>query len=275
MKTTSAEYPNRPGQPAAEFRPKVFTETASKALVIHYHLFKNAGTSIDEVLRHNFGELWTEQEFPGSGLVRSNVDAVTAYLQSKPHLVALSSHTALLPPPRLPNVTILPILFVRHPIDRLRSAYAFQRQQQVDTMGAKLAKENDFAGYLRALLPKPRNQACNFQAFRLSHCFPPRVGTERQRAKLALDRLPFIGLVEAYEKSLQKLSEIARVHFPNFVAMTEWKNVTPDRQSTLEQRLGAIEDELGSAFFKEICAVNDVDLEIYEIVRARYAALPG
>lgn len=269
MKTTLATrgIPNRPGQKSVQ---QAAAENSGRVLIIHYHLFKNAGTSIDEVLQQNFGKRWAEQEFEGSGKPRSNVDAVTAYLQSNPDLIALSSHTALLPPPRLQNVTIIPILFVRHPIDRLRSAYAFQRQQQVDTMGARLAKDHDFPTYLRRLLLRPRNQACNFQASRLAHCVPSRVGTERDRALRALNRLPFVGLVEAYEKSLQRLSEIIRVHIPDFAAVTLRRNATPDRQSTLEQRLAAIENELGSAFFEEICAVNDIDLKIYEIVRARY-----
>lgn len=263
-----------PPRPAAPARGRTANVTG-KSLIIHYHLFKNAGTSIDELLKLNFGERWAEREFANAGAVRSNVGLVTAYLESNPHLAALSSHTALLPPPAIPDVSILPILFVRHPIDRLRSAYAFQRQQQVDTRGATLAKETDFGGYLRALLPQPRSgQARNFQASRLAHCEPPRAGSERERALRALERLPFVGLVEAYEKSLSRLAEMIRTHFPDFRVVTAWKNATSDRQSTLEQRLAATRNELGSALFEEICAANAVDLEIYEIVRARYAAMP-
>ena len=32
-------------------------------LILHYHLFKNAGTSVDSVLKKNFGKLWEDIEF--------------------------------------------------------------------------------------------------------------------------------------------------------------------------------------------------------------------
>jgi hypothetical protein len=33
-------------------------------VILHYHLFKYARTSLDEVLQWNFGSAWDEQEFP-------------------------------------------------------------------------------------------------------------------------------------------------------------------------------------------------------------------
>ena len=76
------------------------------AKLVHYHLFKNAGTSVDEMLRQNFGSQWIEREFEGPHN-RPNTDAVAQFLNERPDIIALSSHTApairsasTAPPPR-------------------------------------------------------------------------------------------------------------------------------------------------------------------------------
>jgi hypothetical protein len=242
-----------------------------RTVVIHYHLFKNAGTSIDEMLRRNFGAGWLEQEFPGAAARRSNCSLVGDFLRAHPKVIALSSHTALMPPPVIPGLKVLPIVFVRHPIDRLRSAYGFQREQLVDTLDAQLAKTYDFAGYIRALLALPRAQARNFQTARLAHNVPLRAGTDRERALRAIRRLPFVGLVEAYDLSLQRLSAYISRSFAGFRVVAARKNVTAGRSTTLEERLLDIEWELGSELYCEICAANQDDIELYEQVRARYS----
>ena len=177
-----------------------------RTLIVHYHLFKNAGTSVDELLKRNFGGRWAQMEFEGGpGRERKSVQ-LTNYLLERPNLLAFSSHTAQLPVPVLEGASIFPIIFVRHPIDRLRSAYSFERVQNADTLGARIAKQNDFAGYLREHLQLPLNRSVrNFQTGRLARNEIAAAGSELQRALRALKALPFIGLVEAYDQSVERL----------------------------------------------------------------------
>lgn len=100
---------------------------------------------MDKILKENFKEGWHEHEGPSSGWKSSDV---AAYLEQNKHITVLSSHTALLPVPKLPNTTIYPIIFIRHPIDRIRSIYEFERKQIAETEGAIKAKELDLAGYI-------------------------------------------------------------------------------------------------------------------------------
>jgi hypothetical protein len=246
-----------------------------RTLIFHYHIFKNAGTSIDETLRQNFEPHWAEHEFAAPGPERTNVEAVSRYLRQHPQLIAFSSHTALLPAPILDGTVVFPIIFVRHPIDRLHSAYVFERAQRADTAGARLAKEHDFAGYLRELLkPQRRRQARNFQTFRLSLNEPHGSGTDAERAAQALNNLPFVGLVEAFEHSIKRLESLLRPLFPKFRAVNVEKNSVRLRTTSLEERLAAIERELGTQFFEELCAANDDDLKIHRAVRTRYLNAP-
>lgn len=241
-----------------------------RIVLLHYHLFKNAGTSVDEMLKRNFGERWAEAEF-GSVPGQSNVAEVEDYLRQRPELLALSSHTALLPSPRLERTLILPVLFLRHPIDRLRSAYTFEQRQSADTFGARLAKAEDFAGYTRTLLQLPKNrQARNFQAFRLAFNQPTTAGSELARALRVLDDFPFIGLVEAYDASLEKLQQTYEPFIPGFQTVSVRKNVTRTSSEPLEVRLKQIEEELGSSLYSDLLAANADDLELHGIVSKRY-----
>lgn len=236
--------------------------TATRTVILHYHLFKNAGTSVEELLRRNFGSGWISQEFPLPR--RNNVAALAEFLRTHAQVIAVSSHTALLPVPHIDGVDVFPIIFIRHPIDRLRSAYEFERRQVADTPGARLAKSHDFAGYVRGLLKqKHHRQARNFQTFRLSHIDTQHAGSERARAFLALSRLPFVGLVEDFDHAVHRLEQKLRPKFPYFRVETAHFNSSRSRETTLAERLASIRARLGTSLFTEICDANQDDLAIY------------
>ena len=70
---------------------------------------------------------------------------------------------------------------MRHPLARIRSAYDFEKKQDVQTPGAIKAKEGDFQFYMdwRMSTPTPW-QVSNFHAFRLKdfHTFTPAKQTQ-------------------------------------------------------------------------------------------------
>lgn len=247
-------------------------ERKPRTLVFHYHLFKNAGTSVDEILKRNFAERWGAHEFPGPW--HTNAQAVAKFLRESPEskeLLALSSHTALLPAPGIEGLNIFSLVFVRHPIDRLRSAYEFERIQNADTLGAKLAKAHDFRGYLQELLKNTHHrQARNFQTCRLAHNEPGQFGSERERALRALDSLSFVGLVEAYDRSIALLERRLTPLFPNFQVASVHRNVARSREITLEERLERVRLSLGNDFYQELCVLNEDDIAIYSILRRKF-----
>ncbi|HEX8233440.1 MAG TPA: hypothetical protein VF559_08875 [Caulobacteraceae bacterium] len=260
LSTAPAVYTVAPAQPAAR------RDGEPRAVVLHYHLFKNAGTSVDEVLQANFGEGWGKAEFSAG---RSNVAEVEAWLAAHPTVRAMSSHTALLPPPRLAGVAAAPVIFVRHPIDRIHSAYEFERRQGADTRGSRLAKSTDFAGYLRKRLAGRERQCRNFQTGRLARG----VGggePELQRALRALDELPFVGLVEDFTQSMTRMEIYLRGYFPEFRAFGAKANVLRGG-ATLSERLRRVRAELGEAMWEQLLTANADDLLLWEEVAARYS----
>jgi hypothetical protein len=238
-----------------------------RSLVLHYHLFKNAGTSVDEVLRSNFGAGWANAEFHVRRR-QPNVHQVEEWIAAHSDVCCLSSHTALFPLPRLDGLSVTPVIFVRHPLDRIHSAYEFERRQSADTPGARLARQAGFADYVRARLAKQDGQVRNFHVVRLAP-YPTGGGTSLERALRAVDDLPFVGLVEDFAQSMTRMEAVLAGSFPQFRAFGAKANAWRGG-ATLEDRLAQIREELGAELHAELVAANAEDMVLFEKVAGLY-----
>ena len=257
-------------------RFRVISACSGRIVILHYHLFKNAGSSVDHVLKMNFqGNRWRNQEFKGPTtnipLVlggRSNYQSVQDWLAGHPEVVALSSHTAAMPLPELPDTRIFPIVMVRNPVVRLQSSYLFERKQfdsGRQTITTKLAGKTDFAGYLHGLLEmKNQSMARNYAAVRLAGAVPGSPEQLRQRAFKALKVLPFVGVVERFDHSMMVLERCLRPHFPKFQVLPAWQNATAEVSTSLSERLDQIRNEIGNDFYREILSANRIEIDLHK-----------
>ena len=235
-------------------------------IVLHYHLFKNAGTSLDKILKENFKEGWHEHEGPSSGWKSSDV---AAYLEQNKHITVLSSHTALLPVPELPNTTIYPVIFIRHPIDRIRSIYEFERKQIAETEGAIKAKELDLAGYIEWRLSRKGDRTIrNFHTCRLAF-YNSQVAkkdrpSEMDSALEAITKLPFIGVVESFDESIQRCENWLSKFFQGMALKPVMLNVTQEKNSTLSERLSNFKVLIGEDLYDKLVDANKLDLKLYD-----------
>lgn len=197
-----------------------------RVAIFHYHLFKNAGTSFDRVLKANFSKGWVTSEFPWAA---NNTRLVEAWIAANPTAVAYSTHTASGPIPAVAGVTLVPVLFLRDPLERIASAYRFERKQQADTWGAQLAKIHGFEGYVRARLGVANDRQCrNFQTARLASLVPG-PGPELDRALAAMELIRtqgVLGLVARFDEALAALAERIRPDYPTFAWTSTRANVS-------------------------------------------------
>jgi hypothetical protein len=186
-----------------------------RTVILHYHLFKNAGTSLDRILKNSFPKHWVTKEFSQSG--GDNSAEQRDWILENPDAVAFSTHTGAGPVPVIDGVKIISIMLLRDPIARIESAYRFERQQNSDSFGAQLAKSLDFEEYVMSRLNIPGDMQCrNFQTDRLASLV---TGSEPalERAKEGLNRLTVVGRVEHFSVMMDRLIQILRPTFPNFV----------------------------------------------------------
>lgn len=236
-------------------------------IILHYHLFKNAGTSLDKILKENFKEGWHEYEGPSSGWKSCDV---ATYLEQNKYIKVLSSHTALLPVPEIPNTTIYPIIFIRHPIDRIRSIYEFERKQIAETEGAIKAKELDLVGYIKWRLSRNGDRTIrNFQCYRFSFAIAQKLGdkelTEWERAELALKKLKFVGVVEKFNDSIRLLNKLLIYQYSDVNFESVQINVTQIIGSDIDFRLAQIKKQIGKKIYDRILSENLLDINLYEL----------
>ncbi len=242
-----------------------------RSVIVHYHLFKNAGSTVDHILQENFGDAWVGFDGP-EAFSRISPAELAAFIVAHPGAAVVSSHQIHLPVPEIPGVSILPIVMLRHPLDRIRSVYSFERRQGRAqgpvSPGADHASRLSFADYLRWRLDRSRNGVINnfHSAWLLGE---PRWQSETidetayATARDRLFALPFFGIVEEFDASMDVLNRLlARGRVVLKMGDTVM-NRTEGREATLEGRLDAMRRELGDDLYAEAEARNAWDLKLY------------
>lgn len=246
-------------------------------IVVHYHLFKNAGTTIDTVLQNHFGNACgaVEGAHPWETLTPADI---ADYARAHPDLRAISSHQARLPAPEAADMAFHPVLFLRHPIDRVGSVYEFERLQPPESpsLGARIAREQDFAAYVRWRLT-PGNGAV-IRDFQTTHLSAREADMRTARATTAdlaeacarLDALPFFGLVERFDESLARMRTWLSPHVGTLPVRYTVENSSEGRKTTLEERLREIATALGPELYARLLQENALDLRLYEHATRRF-----
>jgi hypothetical protein len=256
-------------------------EAAMRHVIIHYHIFKNAGSTIDSILNRNFNSQCGSIEGRNPWDTVSP-DAVLNYARANPAMKAVSSHQARLPVPAAADLVVHPLLVLRHPIDRVGSVYSFERRQPPDSpsLGVKIAQTHDLAGYVRWRLTE--GNGCVIRNFQTVHLSGRENDMRTARATdhdltVALDRLSqlaYFGVVELFEESMCKLNYYLAAHFDNMDLSHDVINQSPERKESLEERLQQIANALGPDLHQELQEKNELDLQLYDTANLLFEGLP-
>lgn len=249
-----------------------------RSVIIHYHLFKNAGSTVDAILNRNFtGDEHGHIEGPHPWSTVSP-DELLEFVIKNPQLRAVSSHQARLPLPRHADFTFIPILFLRHPLDRFASVYEFERRQSPDSTSpsVKIAQNGGLREFAEWAVSRDATAVCrNFQVIHLAGIqgdmrHARATHEDYLRALSALAALPFFGLVEAFDESLAGLRELLRPSIGELESQFNIQNSSPGRSGRLQDRIQHIKTELGASLYRDLMEVNALDMLLYETARRRF-----
>ncbi|WP_299305180.1 hypothetical protein [uncultured Litoreibacter sp.] len=169
----------------------------------------------------------------------NNTSLVEEWIRGTPDARAYSAHTMVGPLPQVGGVRIVPVMLLRDPISRIKSAYNFERNQLSESWGAKLAKAGSFQNYVETRLAQPGDRQCrNFHAHRLASIVPG-PEPELHRAMTGLSVIAAQGVVGAVEKFDETIARLSARLGPDFPTLT-WdetrKNVSKknDAQDNLQ-----------------------------------------
>ena len=239
-----------------------------RSVVIHYHIYKNAGSSVDAMLQASFGDGW--QAFEGLTRAPKTSEEIRRFLVGRPLLRALSTHTGR---PPLPAPHYLPIVFLRHPILRARSAYRFALQDntQPDHSAAAIG---DFAAYVRWAVDGSEGGHVirDYQVVHLSAASFREDSIRKARATEAdlaeacalLNEWGIVGIVEQFDRSAALFQRTYGPKVPGLALSPVWANRTAESPVSIEDEIQSIRRTLGPTLYAALEARNDLDLRLYE-----------
>lgn len=245
-----------------------------RKVLVHAHIFKNAGTTFDFSLRRFFGEGFVDHR-EDAALVAGRNAYLLDYLAGNPGVNSLSTHSLYFHVIGNEEIELVPVYFLRHPVARVWSVYQFEKRQTgVDTQGAKRAKELNLNDYVEWYLEQSSPATIrNIHTIFLSGGGPGPVDMASKfaaaRDYLAGDRC-HLAIVERYDDSMLLLEEALAPDFPGIDLSYVRKNVTTeDPDAVAEERANELLDHLDESVAEKLIEANDYDLRIYREVIKR------
>lgn len=238
-----------------------------RKVILHYHLFKNAGTSIDRALGEAFGDRWLSHDRSDPGAKIPPVE-MERFILDHPDAIAFSSHQVV-PPLPARHVKVLPIVLLRHPIDRAYSAYLFDSRPQ---QGRALPTVT-FEDYLAQSFKVRRGNAIeDCQTLQLANreyerWIPSSELDDEEalaNAQGFLREIRYFGIVDQYDRSLGILNRRLAADFPG-LSLPSYRENVGEAQAELPigARVERVRSELSSGAFEELTRRNQLDSRLY------------
>jgi hypothetical protein len=242
-------------------------------ILIHYHIFKNAGSSVDASLRHSFGDHWGTFEGPHAHAIQST-HQLAEFINRNRHLRAISSHLAR---PPLPHANSLPVVFLRHPLLRAYSVYKFTRTDNSQPY-SDVAQELSFSDYIAWALRKEPGSIVirDYQVVHLSDASwrggnilnTEALSADLQQACRLLSDWGVAGIVEEFELSATVFQTRYGKRLPDLEFLPRWENATCRETVSLSERVDRLRHLLGEGLYSDFMGMNQLDLALYEHARA-------
>lgn len=208
-----------------------------KNVILHCHIFKNAGTTLDWALERNFGSGFYDHR-DDADMRRNGMSYLHNFIESKPGLKAISSHHM----PFMPEDTgkYWWLILLREPFRRVRSVYEYEVKQPVSSLGSRMAKKMNFSEYIQWRMQDDVPAVVkNFYVRYLNNIeLPDRVIGEsfidKALSRLKLDKV-LVGSVERFDESMVIFEEALKQDFPDIDLSYIKQNVSrKDTEATLE-----------------------------------------
>jgi len=239
----------------------------NRHVILHYHIFKNAGTTIFWILQRNFGKHLAALEgdhFNG----RLGNDVLLEFLRKHPKVQAVSSHQLWPPPPEHEGFVFCDILLLRNPLTRLSSIYDFFRRSPVtkDPLTAE-AKKRSTSDFMRLLINEYPHQVDNPQVNYLS----ARNRNSSESMLNVASRIACQATVLGTTELFDVCAVLAEYSLSPFFGALNFgyvaQNVSSMAPRDLELHLAQFRDACGSDTYEQLLKLNAMDLELLEMVR--------
>lgn len=251
-----------------------------RQVIVHYHLFKNAGSTIDSILESNFDDGFARLDGDRYDSVISN-DALIAFLERHGGLAAVTSHHLRPPKPDDSRFVFHDIIFIRHPLTRLLSVHSFYQRAALD--GDPLAveaKSRRVAAFFEWLIDEHPRYASNVQVNLVANAgaWLPRAD-DLVRAQGIVGAATVAGTVERFNESAVTAEHALSAPFPGIDFSYVPQNVSGREPRSLGAQLDVMRAACGTKLYDRLVALNQLDLALFDHatleVARRLRAIPN
>jgi len=255
-------------------------------LIIHHHIFKNSGTSFDQILKLNFGNtaFFEDSRFPFFRYTSYQVEKIISTLHA---FKSISSHQ--FPHPYINEYdlvkdrAILSVTFLRDPITRVKSIYGFKKKYADDSKTSENAQKYNFKDWLKYSVEDKfervhvSNSQCSFFSIdqngkAIKKSKDNAFIYDLKLAKKNLSKFFFCGITENFENSIHQLNKnLEDVGVSKLKHRNVRENVTTTNfNDSLETRIEKIFDEIGEELAKELLKINQQDIELRDFASKKF-----
>jgi len=240
----------------------------ARRVVVHYHIFKNGGSTIEYIL---------ERAFPGrfATIHGGDPDAVldaadlAAFLDQYPGIAAVSSHHLRYPKPVIRGTVLFDCCFLRDPLARLYSSYNHFRRSDPVPPYSRWARTYNAREFAKRLIDEAPHLASDVQVTQLANAGAftrPANDEDLERASAVVREMAMPGLVEMFDESLVAAEHFLRPAFPGLRMEYIAQNVGPVAHAPHDAR-EYWENLWGRELYGLLRRMNEMDLEL--VRRAR------
>src|SRR5579883_277168 len=252
-----------------------------RPVLLHYHILKNGGSTLEEILRRSLFDRFISFDHPDPDAEIKNPELID-FLKRHPQCAAFSSHQIFYPVPKERGFLFFDLCFLRDPLDRIRSIYDYFRGKPAGADPIRmLAHRHSLREFVRGLIDQMPWTVTDVQVNLLAHglvndCPRP---ADLEIALRRMRETSFLGVVGRFEESLVAAEYAMRAIFPAIDCARERVNESAPPHSSVEQRIERFRAALGEDLFTELSRRNQMDRELLEQaqqeVRRRFESTPG
>jgi hypothetical protein len=250
-------------------------------ILVHYHIFKNGGTTIESILQREFPGAFATVHGPTAG---ATLDArqLASFLKDNQAVSAVSSHHLRYPKPSLRHIALFDCCFIRHPLDRIRSMYAYFRRINSRDPLCRMARTRNLREFVAGLIEGYPHLIHNAQVVLLGHAglfTRPATEEDLARATQVLLDMAVPGLVEMFDESLLVAEYFLQPAFPGLRLEYVPQNRSGDADRDLIEREQQWPQLWGPSINDQLVRLNQLDLQLYRAaeqeVGRRLALVPN
>jgi hypothetical protein len=253
----------------------------TRFLLLHYHIFKNGGSTIASILEREFPNGFATVHGPDDVSVLDQA-SLEGFIADHTGIQAISSHHLRYPKPVVPNVIIFDCCFLRHPLDRLQSLYSYFQRIDSGEQLCRLARRDHPRSFFKNLVDTAPHLVSNVQVtmLALGGAFTRPVDTaDVDAASDIVGKMAIPGLVYMFDESLVAAEYFLHPAFPRLRLDYLPKNVSRPLGASLAERQEWLKHAWGADLYATLARLNQCDLELCrrserEIIR-RFDLVPG